>query len=350
MNDNRRAIAAKTRERDEFYTLEADVAREVSAYPGAFEGKSVYCNCDNPWLSGFFAHFARNFDRLGLLSLTCTCRPIGDGDLPYVARVTRDPGIGPDREVDPDEVFSVDGNDLSVLSGDGDYASDECRELASESDVVVTNPPWRSFGRFFDVLLDDARDFLVVGPQNAITYERVFPEIESGRVSLGRGFPGNAAHFRSPYADVATSGSHREGCIRVSGALWYTTLDRPGRHEPIALTETYDPDLYPTYANYDAIEVCPYTRIPRDYAGVMGVPVTFLCHLSPDQFEVVGCDRTVDKTPMSEVARRGEWNPGGNVLYYEDPDPDARYRYRAAYKRILVRNLHPESHGGSARA
>ena len=31
-----------------------------------------------------------------------------------------------------------------------------------------------------------------------------------------------------------------------------------------------------------------YTDIPMDYDGVMGVPITFLGHYNPTQFEIVG--------------------------------------------------------------
>ena len=48
-----------------------------------------------------------------------------------------------------------------------------------------------------------------------------------------------------------------------------------------------DPNHYPKYDNYDAIEV-PITKcIPSDYKGVMGVPISFLDKYNPDQFEIV---------------------------------------------------------------
>ena len=45
---------------------------------------------------------------------------------------------------------------------------------------------------------------------------------------------------------------------------------------------------YQKYDNYDAIEV-PYTdAIPKDYNGIMGVPISFLEKYCPDQFEILG--------------------------------------------------------------
>ena len=44
---------------------------------------------------------------------------------------------------------------------------------------------------------------------------------------------------------------------------------------------------YKKYDNYDAIEVSFTDAIPSDYAGVMGVPISFLDKYNPDQFEIV---------------------------------------------------------------
>lgn len=51
---------------------------------------------------------------------------------------------------------------------------------------------------------------------------------------------------------------------------------------------------YPSYDNYDAIEV-PFTdAIPSDYEGVMGVPISFLDKYCPEQFEIVEFRKGVD--------------------------------------------------------
>ena len=81
---------------------------------------------------------------------------------------------------------------------------------------------------------------------------------------------------------------------------WYTNLDFAKRHEELILFKKYDPEKYPTYVNYDAIEVGTYKDIPSDYAGPMGLPVTALAKLSPDQFEIIGFSGSLAR-PMSEV-------------------------------------------------
>ncbi len=69
--------------------------------------------------------------------------------------------------------------------------------------------------------------------------------------------------------------------------LWFTNLDTTKRHEELVLYKKYNPKEYPKYDNYDAIEVSRYSDIPMDYDGVMGVPITFVSHYNPDQFEII---------------------------------------------------------------
>lgn len=54
------------------------------------------------------------------------------------------------------------------------------------------------------------------------------------------------------------------------------------------LYESYTPERFPQYDNYDAIEVDKVKSIPKDYFGVIGVPITFLDSYSPQQFEILG--------------------------------------------------------------
>lgn len=53
------------------------------------------------------------------------------------------------------------------------------------------------------------------------------------------------------------------------------------------LTKKYNPEEYPKYDNYDAIEVSKTKNIPMDYTGLMGVPLSFLDKYNPEQFEII---------------------------------------------------------------
>ena len=76
---------------------------------------------------------------------------------------------------------------------------------------------------------------------------------------------------------------------------WFTNLEHKKRHEELILYKKYNPEEYPTYDNYDAIEVSKVKDIPADYKGAMGVPITFMDKFNPDQFEIIDLDRPLMK-------------------------------------------------------
>ena len=73
---NKNLSSAKREKNDEFYTLYADIQKEIEAYldldSATFKGKVVYCNCDDPYESNFFRYFVLNFKKLGLRRLIST--------------------------------------------------------------------------------------------------------------------------------------------------------------------------------------------------------------------------------------------------------------------------------------
>lgn len=306
---NQNLTAAKKAKKDEFYTQLADIENELRHYRDHFRGKTIFCNCDDPYESNFFKYFAMNFNAFGLKKLIATCydgSPVQGTELPlnfdgevsdqpkkiaYKVEITEVRDVNGDGRTDLADVqylLQNDRNVLSLLKGNGDFRSAECVELLKEADVVVTNPPFSLFREYVAQLLKYGKKFVIVGHQNAITYKEVFPLIKEDRMWLGYGFKGGAAHFLSPYEDKATASDHKEGMIRVSGVNWFTNLDIKKRHEELVLYKCYTPEEYPTYDNYEAINVDKTADIPCDYEGVMGVPITFLDKYCPEQFEIVG--------------------------------------------------------------
>ena len=339
--------AAAKAKKDEFYTQLADIERELGHYRVHFQDKTVFCNCDDPFESEFFRYFVLNFNRLGLKKLIATCytgspianrqlslydvpgasRSARNGGKPYVAEVssvrdaTGDGAIGME---DAAELFKSGENSLRELDGDGDFRSPESLRFLEEADIVATNPPFSLFREYVATLIKHEKKFLIVGHQNAITYKEIFPLLKDNKIWLGAGFPGSVGFFASPYEDVAKSSQHREGLIRVSGVNWFTNLDLKKRHEPLIFFRKYDPELYPRYDNYEAIEVSKTADIPCDYAGVMGVPITFLDKYNPEQFEIIGLDRYA--APKNVLV-------GGRLALNGKP----------AYARVLIRNKNPQA-------
>lgn len=367
---NKNLNAAKTAKKDEFYTLLADIERELQHYWQHFRGKVVLCNCDDPYESNFFKYFALRFNQLGLKKLICTCyngSPIQGNELcidfgdfegeprkiAYKVEITEVKDLNGDGAVDLSDVRYLLQNDRNVLSTlkTGDFRDNECIDLLKQADIVVTNPPFSLFREYVAQLVEYDKKFLIVGHQNAIKYKEIFPLIKDNEIWLGYGFKGGAAHFVSPYEGEATAGDHRKGMIRVSGVNWFTNLDISKRHEELDLVCRYSPEEYPTYKNYAAIDVSSTSNIPCDYTGLMGVPITFLDKYNPEQFELIGNTSDTDwlrsagveimgQDTIDNLRRQGNKahvTANMNSLYIIKND-----KVSLPYARIIIRNKHPQ--------
>ena len=69
---NARLQQARRNKKDEFYTQLSDIEEELKHYRSFFNGKTVFCNCDDPYESNFFKYFAMNFNFLKLKKLIAT--------------------------------------------------------------------------------------------------------------------------------------------------------------------------------------------------------------------------------------------------------------------------------------
>lgn len=337
---NKRLNAAKSAKKDEFYTQLADIERELQHYWQHFRGKTVLCNCDDPYESNFFKYFALRFNQLGLKKLICTCyngSPVQGNELiirfeefdeepkkvAYKVEITEVCDMNGDGAVDLSDVRYLLQNDKNVLSilQTGDFRSGECIELLKEADIVVTNPPFSLFREFIGQLMKYQKSFLIIGNVNAITYKEIFPLIKTNKLWLGPSITSGDRKFNVPddYSlNAAGCGIDENGrkFIRVKGVRWFTNLDHQKRHEELDLVCHYSPEEYPKYDNYDAIEVSKTANIPFDYDGVMGVPITFLDKYNPSQFEII-------------KFRKG------------NDDKDLAINGKCPYFRILIRNKNP---------
>ena len=180
---------------------------------------------------------------------------------------------------------------ITHLEGDGDFRSLECIEILKQADIVVTNPPFSLFREYVAHLVEYDKKFVVIGPWNAVTYKEFFSLIRSYRLWLGYGFNAGNAYFAvPPNTNGYAAGVYDEktGLVKFRNVTWFTNLDHKKRHEALFLYKRYSPDDYPTYDNYNVINVDKVAEIPMDYDGVMGVPITFLDKHNPDQFEILG--------------------------------------------------------------
>ena len=282
--------AAKTSKQDEFYTQLADIERELWHYREHFKGKVVYLNCDDPRVSNFFHYFSYNFEELGLKKIIATCYKSQNIDL--FSRNDAEHAVYLEYEGDRDGNRVPDPAEIGVkhLKGDGDFRSAEAIGLLKQADIVVTNPPFSLFREYVAQLIEYDKKFIIIGSRNAVTYKSIFPLIKNDKMWLGPGFQAGNAYFAIPESADYAAGVYDEktGLVKFRNACWFTNLDIPKRHDDLILYKTYKPNDYPSYGNYDAIEVGKTAEIPMDYRGVMGVPITYLDKFNPDQFEILG--------------------------------------------------------------
>ncbi len=281
---NKNLHKAKSAKNDEFYTQLTDIEKELWYYKDQFKDKIVFCNCDDPYDSNFFKYFALNFNFLGLRKLITT-HYTGGGMLTYKLEITDVPDTNGDGAIDLSDIEHLlkHGGILTLLDGDGDFRSPECVELLKEADIVVTNPPFSLFREYVDQLIRYKKQFLIIGNANAITYKEIFGLIKENKIWLGVN-TGGTMEFVTPHRYSSPQSGYR--VVKIF-ARWFTNLDVSYRHRPLTLYAHYLPEEYPHYDNYDAINVNRVADIPKDWDGVMGVPISFLDKHNPEQFKIV---------------------------------------------------------------
>jgi hypothetical protein len=355
---------------DEFYTQYHDIEKEMNAYleyeKNVFRDKTVLLPCDDPEWSNFTKYFAQNFERLGLKKLISTSYA-PDSKPKELEQQHTPPATPPPnfdetkarangkiytltRDTTGDRKINVEDLEWEYLKGDGDFRSAEVTALRDEADIVITNPPFSLFREFLAWIVSADKKLVIIGNMNSITYNEVFKLIKDGRLWVGATNFNTGMYFRVPdsflYDESYKFERERDGVkvSRVPGVCWCTSLDHGLRHKPLSLM-TQDDNIkfskhkavkgvgYKKYDNFDAIDV-PFTdAIPSDYAGMMGVPISFLGKYNPDQFEIIGSFNNGEqgdeigavKVPILVQGKSLMWN--GPVVAGEPQ-----------YKRIVIRH------------
>ena len=293
---------AKRNKNDEFMTQMVDIEKELRHYKEHFQGKVVYCNCDDE-NSNFVKYFNNN------------------------------------TEI------------KQLLYSSNDFRSDTSIELLKQADIVVTNPPFSLFREYVAQLMEYKKKFLIIGNMNAITYKEIFPLIKENKLWFGPSISSGDREFGVPDSYPLEASSCRidekgNKFIRVKGVRWFTNLPHAKRNEELIPVKRYkgNEEDYPKYDNYDAINVDKTKDIPADYDGVIGVPITFLDKYNPEQFEIVGNGQTMANElgikPVGQKfvddyyaqGNKGQINAKWNNLVYH-----IGAKVVVPYQRILIR-------------
>ena len=379
MAGNKSLGDAKNAKKDEFYTQLCDIEAELKHYTRFFKGKTVLCNCDDPYESNFFYYFASRFNDLGLKKLIATCydgspvaytqldlfgdvaaetaaphsgrgnmesRHLGGSNRPrherraykiVITEVGDENGDGTVDIADVEYLIKNRKNVLTRLKGNGDFRSPECVELLKEADVVVTNPPFSLFREFVALLIQKKKKFLLIGNKSAIHYKEIFPLIRQNEMWTGFAPMSREIYFDVPkdYIERGLALNKDRSIVNRGGkfmarspSIWFTNLDHQKRHEELVLTRIYAEGDYPKYDNFDAIHVGTVDEIPLDYDGLMGVPDTFLDKYNPDQFEIIGIG---SGDLAKQIGVKKNFRGRTDIAYTVDGKP------KCPYFRIIIR-------------
>lgn len=319
---------SKSIKNDEFYTLWQDIADELPLYREQFKGKRIICPCD--WDESYDEALVYKEEGYvapdNLLSLGGSVKVIDvehskdkvERDLDsvrcnfvkFLVAHAEDYGI---------KSISVSGynpeNGEGVKFQNIDF---------SKYDIVVTNPPFSLFREFIETMFRYSVKFIIIGPTNALTYKSIFAHVQNNEMWLG--YHHHMTGFVLPSGEIL---SKSDALVRY--CCWYTNLDVSYRHDKLILTKKYDPSEYPSYCNFNGIDVSKTTDIPYDYEGQMGVPITFLQKYNPNQFEILGISRTLADPIPFDVPRNLK---GGLRFYTRDPNGT----YKCLFERIVIHN------------
>jgi hypothetical protein len=341
-NSNNLLRKASKAKKDEFYTQLSDIEKEMKNYKSYFKGKVIYCNCDDPYESNFFKYFSANFNSLGLKKLITTSfvgSPIVGGQLslfdleglkpngrePFKIEITEVPDLDGDGAIglyDVEILLKSNKNSVTPLVGDGDFRSRECTELLKEADIVVTNPPFSLFREYISQLETYKKSYIIIGNTNAITYREIFKLIRDNKLRTGYTNFNVGMFFEVPEDWEKFHHIDEKGrkIARVSTSCWFTNLEVTKHKDYITLYKKYSKSEYPTYTNFEAIEVSKVSDIPMDFAGTMGVPITFVDKYNPEQFEIVDInphfftltEKGLDKPTQLKI--QGQKDPYARIL------------------------------------
>ena len=115
-------------------------------------------------------------------------------------------------------------------------------------------------------------DFLVIGPINTICYKNMHRLFIEDKVSVSYNV---ITYFNNSDKKVLS--------------YWYSSFSI--EKDPIKLSGCYDENIHKRYLNYDAINIDNIRDIPKDYDGIIGVPITFMRLYDKRQFEILSfCD------------------------------------------------------------
>ena len=281
-SDNLRT--AKQTANDEFYTDFTDIQKEVLLYLQNFKDKVVYCNCDSE-KSNFWKFFLYYKKRLGIKMIWRSSF---------------------------DDKYRIGWDGYSVIKvpiKTGDCFHNQ--EFLFDVDIVVTNPPFSLFRPFMEMLWESKVEYLILGSQNALSYNNVFKKIQQDKLWLGYHYGTFEFEVPAGYEKNVREKNGRR-YTKLGNICWFTNLPNKARNKPMILSK--EKRDFARYDNYDAVEIPQVLWIPENLEGRAGVPITFLNRYCPEQFKIIGKSDSL-AGPIPEKEKPGRFYLNGKRLY-----------------------------------
>lgn len=244
-------------EHDNHYTQYSDIEKELIEYTPYFENKTIMLCCDKPYISEFWNFFQQN---LANLSIPMVVSTFWSNDNKMPAKMT---------------ILTKNGVSEKPLKGNGDFLSEEVRQIMSYVDVVVTNPPFSNgmFSSFLQELKELGKKFIVIGPTMSAYNGKVFNMFKNGEVTMGHNY------------DMKFSDQRDGGKLRRKQTSWFTNLDTPEKGD--FPQNNADISKYEKYDNVNAININSKNDIPSNYNGIMGVPPSVINMIDMNIYDIL---------------------------------------------------------------
>lgn len=232
------------------------------------------------------------------------------------------------------------------LKGDGGFDTPECIEMLKEADIVVTNPPFSLFRKYFLHLIEHKKKFIILGNALGVSAKAIFPfflrnEVWFGVTNRGRKFD-VPEHYHGIRSNIKEG---KDGSLyaQFGNVWWYTNLTHGRRNEELKLIKKYSKKEYPMLDNYNAIHVGNTDNIPKDYPGVMAVSTMFLGKHNPDQFEILAItNRDVDHPYKTKIYKKEDFPKKYGDMNARSVIVLPNGSYKCHFPQVLIRNLKPE--------
>lgn len=245
------------KESDQYFTRIEDISFELEKYKFAFQGKVVYCNCDNPNISKFWEYFYNNFYNLGLKHLIASYYSEG----------------APTR-------WDYDGRFESTTPIKSGRFQDN-KSILQECNIVVTNPPFSVFTTYMRQLISSNKQFIIIGP--ILSARSCLDLFKKGEVFVDT-FRKKAIYYNPVTKKYKAFGNH----------VWFTNIPTKQNvndtHDTVCEFEK-NKQHYSRDEKTGNLLVPKSEYIPTDYTGIMEVPITYLMgrkrRFNPNGYEIL---------------------------------------------------------------